>query len=290
MQVITGFRSTRTPLVLAIVSTVVAVAFPLRAQLGHSSSLPENAVVIERTRIPAKLHADRALLLWMVSPVTHDRGELADETYMCPEVTLGSYYSGPTRLSLLDTRSGRVINTIKLMSPMADGVDEFNIPYRILSGEYYLVPGVPKGREGRPSLLKLRDLNGDGIAAETGFFEAESCMGLPTTLIGFSVAQDKVIQYPAEIEVSDFEQNMTGYRLGPRRHRGKPRLETQLWIDYLLAEKPVQPRHWKYAIDYRGRAGCLDSYDLRYDPVRERFVGTLTKVCPPPDEEQPAGP
>jgi hypothetical protein len=226
----------------------------------------------------------------MISPVRHDRGALAEQSYTCPEVTLGSYYSGPTRLSLLDTRSGRVINTIKLMSPMAEGDDEFNIPYRILSGEYYLVPGVPKGREGKPSLLKLRDLNGDGIAAETAFFEAESCMGLPTTLIGFSVVQDKVIQYPAEITVKDFEQTITGDSLGPRRARGKPRVETQFWIDYLLAEKPIQPRHWKYAIDYTGRAGCNESYDLRYDPVRERFVGALTEVCPPPDDEPPAKP
>ena len=292
MRVITGYRSSGTPLVLAVISAAftVTAAFPLWAQPSPPSSLPEHAVVIERATIPATLHSDRELLLWMISPVKHDRGALTEEPYTCPEMTLGSYYSGPTRLSLLDTRSGRVINTIKLMSPAAEGVDEFNIPYRILSGVYYLVPGVPKGREGRPSLLKLRDLNGDGIAAETAFFEAEFCMGLPTTLIGFSVAQDKVIQYPAEIAVRDFEQRITGDRLGPRRPRGKPRVETQFWVDYLLAEKPIQPRHWKYAIDYMGRGGCNDSYDLRYDPVGERFAGTLTEVCPPPENERSAKP
>jgi hypothetical protein len=101
------------------------------------------------------------------------------------------------------------------------------------------------------------------------------------------VAQDKVIQYPAEIAVREFELKMTGDRLGSRRGRAKPRVETQFWIDYLLAEEPIQPGHWKYAIDYRGRAGCNDSYDLRYDPVRERFAGTLTEECSPPDDEPP---
>ena len=257
MHAITESRSIRASLVLAVLSAAVTAAFPSFAQSGPSSSIPENAVVIERARVPATVHPNRELLLWMISPVRHDRGVLSENNpYTCPEQTLGSYYSGPTRLSLLDTRSGRVINTIKLMSPIADGVDEFSVPYRILSGLYYLVPGVPKGREGKPSLLKLRDLNGDGIAAETAFFEAESCMGLQTTLIGFSVAQDKVIQYPAEIEETDFEQKINGDRLGQRRRSGKPKAEVQVWIDYLFSEKPVRPGHWKYKIDYSGRGGC----------------------------------
>jgi hypothetical protein len=181
-----------------------------------------------------------------------------------------------------------VINTIKLMSSISDDVDEFSIPYRILSGLYYLVPGVPKGSEGKPALLKLRDLNGDGIAAETAFFEAEACMGLPTTLIGYSVAQDRVIQYQAEIEVTEFEQKIHGDRLGQRRRSGKPTVETQVWIDYLFSEKAVQPGHWKYRIDYSGRGGCDDSYDLRYNQAREIFVGTLTEWCLSPDQDPPA--
>jgi hypothetical protein len=174
------------------------------------------------------------------------------------------------------------------MSPIADGVDEFSVPYRILSGLYYLVPGVPKESEGKPALLKLRDLNGDGIAAEAAFFEAESCMGLPTTLIGYSVVQDRVIQYRAEIEVTEFEQKILGDRLGQRRRSGKPKVEAQVWIDYLFSEKAVRPGHWKYKIDYSGREGCIDSYDLRYNQSRETFVGTLTKLCLLSDQDPPS--
>ena len=179
MQATPGCRSTRASLVLAVLIAAVTSALPLFAQSVPPGSIPEG-VVIERARIPATVHPDRELLLWMISPVEHDRGALLENPYMCPDWTRGSYYSGPTRLSLLDTRSGRVINTIKLISPILGDVDEFNIPYRILSDLYYLVPGVPKGSEGKPALLDLRDLNGDGIAAEAAFFEAEACMGLPT--------------------------------------------------------------------------------------------------------------
>ena len=287
MQSTRGCLSTRALLALAVLSAPVTWAFALVAQSDPSDLIPPNALVIERSHIPATVRPNRELLLWMIAPVKRDRGALSDNPYTCPELTMGSYYSGPTRLSLLDTRSGRVINTIKLSSLLSE-VDEFNIPYRIISGQYYLVPGVPKNKEGKPTLLKLRDLNGDGIAAETAFFEAEACMGLPTTLIGYSVAQDKVIQYPAQVEVTDFEQRTVSLKLGERRRKGKPRLETQVWTDYLFSKRPVQPRHWKYAIDYRGRAGCYDSYDIRYDPERETFFGTLRRVCPPPDDGSPA--
>ena len=104
-------------------------------------------------------------------------------------------------------------------------------------------------------------------------------------MIGYSPAQDKVIQYRAEIEVTDFEWKTEEDRLGQGRPLGKPRVETHVWTDYLFAEKPVQPGHWKYDIDYGGRGGCNDSYDLRYDPVRETFVGTLTELCPPGHEQ-----
>jgi hypothetical protein len=113
-------------------------------------------------------------------------------------------------------------------------------------------------------------------------------MGLPIALIGYSVAQDKVIQYPAEITVTEFEQKVTGNRPGRRLKKGKPKVETLAWTDYLFSERPVEPRHWKYRIDYSGRGGCDESYDLRYDPARETFVGTLTELCFLSDDEPPA--
>jgi hypothetical protein len=220
-------------------------------------------VVIERVSIPGLIHGNRELVLWMVAPVKHDRGEFApNDGYSCPEETLGSYYSGPTRISLVDSESGRSINTISILH---DGQteDSFDIPYRILPGYYYQVPGKPPGVEGKPALLALRDLNGDGLALETAFYEKQSCMGLPITLIGYSRKRDRVIQYPVQL-----------------RRGESARPETMLWVDYLFAESPASPGHWVFKVDYRGRGGCLDSYDVRYDRVQEKFRGTLRSLMP----------
>lgn len=181
---------------LAAVGLVGAVA------RGQQVALPAGATVIEKTRIPASIHRDRALVLWMLAPERHDRGALSeDNPYTCPDYTLGSFYSGPTRISLVEAHSGQVVNTIALRSSIEEE-DVFSVPYRILAGHSYLVPGIVKGREGRPALLKLRDLNGDGLALETAFHEALACMGLQTTLLGYSPRQDRVIQYEVELDVT----------------------------------------------------------------------------------------
>ncbi|MBV9960495.1 MAG: hypothetical protein JO360_18855, partial [Acidobacteria bacterium] len=75
--------------------------------------------------------------------------------------------------------------------------------------------------------------------------------------------QDKVIQYP--ISLTAIEQ-------------GKRTVESGHWEDYLFSEKPVSPGHWKFQIDYRGRGGTLNKYDVRYDRRAERFVGTVEYV------------
>ena len=133
-----------------------------------------------------------------------------------------------------------------------------DIPYRIESGRYYHVPGVPQGKEGKPTIMWLKDYNGDGHAWEFALFDAIACMGLPTTLIGYSEAQDRVIQYPVTLTLMAGNQKST---------------RTALWVDYLYSQRPASPGFWKYAIDYRGRAGTLDSYEIRYLPAEEKFSG-----------------
>jgi hypothetical protein len=213
----------------------------------------------------------------MLSPERHDRGEFSkSDTYTCPEMTLGSYYSGATRISLLDTGARKIINTIMLRH--ADGDEDFfDIPYRILADYYYLVPGHRKGSEGKPELLALRDLNGDGLPLETAFFEAEACMGLQTTLIGYSPKRDRVIQYEVELRISE---RTAGEGRGAV-NAGKATIEMDTWVDYLFAEKPVRPGSWSYKIDCRGRGGDLEWYRVHYVPSREKFVGQLSVLAPP---------
>jgi hypothetical protein len=126
------------------------------------------------------------------------------------------------------------------------------------------MPQPRKGVEAKPTIMWLRDYNGDGKAFEFALFDAEACMGLQTTLIGYSEKQDRVIQYPVSLEVTE----------GPKRsERVSP------WADYLFSKKPLRPGYWKYEIDYRGRAGTLDKWEVRYNSARERFEGKLISIA-----------
>jgi hypothetical protein len=262
-----------------LVSLAVAtVNIALTAQSTTGLHLPPQAVVIERAAIPKDIHQDRELVLWMVSPQRHDGGHRRGlSSYTCPERTLGSYYSGPTRISLVDTSAKSPINTLSLRHA-GRGEDSFDIPYRILAGYYYLVPGHESGFEGRPALLALRDLNGDGLPLETAFFEAQACMGLETTLIGYSAKRDRVIQYEVELKISE-QKTVEGRGTA---NTGKATIETDTWVDYLFAEKPSRPGMWSYKIDYTGRGGDLESYHVHYDPSAEKFFGRLSTLTPPP--------
>src|ERR1700754_2243212 len=74
--------------------------------------LPPGALVVETRPLELGENKHRAFVLWMLKPTKNPRED--SEMYTCPEETRGSYYSGPTRVSLVDTASRRVINTIKV--------------------------------------------------------------------------------------------------------------------------------------------------------------------------------
>lgn len=241
------------------------IVFAFLAVTLVATAQPPDAFVVERSPIPTRIHTNREMVLWMISPTKHDRFKPSGiEGYSCPEWTQGYYYSGPTRISLVDTLTKQLINTVKLRFHYGKE-DSFDIPFRIIGDLFYTVPGHDKNSEGKPALLLLRDLNGDGLPLETAFFEAEACMGLQTTLIGYSPKQDRVIQYEVQLQ-----------------QRGV-RTETTRWFDYLFAKEPVRPGHWSYTIDYSGRGGCEDSYKVRYDPAREKFFATRSQSHCAPD-------
>ncbi|HEX7313834.1 MAG TPA: hypothetical protein VF297_07925 [Pyrinomonadaceae bacterium] len=229
--------------------------------------LPDGAQIIEVRKLELANGKERSLVLWMLRPKKYPRG--SDEFYTCPEETRGSFYRGPTRVSLVDAAAGRVVNTLKVLQEYSHGEDEFDLPYRIKAGGYYHVEGVADEREGRPSIMHLRDFNGDGRAHEFALFDALACMGLETALFGYSETRDRVIQYPLSLETTGVD--------------GKKTAEVLTWVDYLFAKKPAAPGRWKFEVDYRGRNGSLDSYEVRYDPTAERFEGTMRSTR---DEQQ----
>lgn len=226
--------------------------------------LPAGAVVVETRKVPSANQPDRALVLWMLSPKKNPSGYEPDEVYPCPDQTRGSYYSGPTRVSLLNSANRTIVNTVKIAEEPEEGGDTFDLPYAIRKGYYYRVEApVKRDVEAKPTIMWLKDYNGDGKALEFALFDAVACMGLETTLIGYSEKQDRVIQYPVNLEVLEGSKHST--RVTP-------------WADYLFSAKWRRPGYWKYEIDYRGRGGSLDKWAVRYNAVKEWFEGTLTVV------------
>jgi hypothetical protein len=243
-------------LILLLTLGLSGLLTPAGSAQTENYGLPADAKMIEIQPVRSTAHPGRALILWMVKPERHPRGE-PNEPYTCPEETTGHFYSGAVRVSLVNTLNKKIINTIDVKDEQ--GADSFNIPYRIHQG-YYFVAAVRRPLEGKPQIMKLKDYNGDGRAAEFALFEAHACMGLATTLIGYSESQDKVMQYETDL-TSTVE--------------GKSTTEALQWVDYLFSKNPVRNGVWKYEIDYRGRAGSLDKYEIRYNAAKERFEGTL---------------
>lgn len=245
---------------ILIAACVLSFSSHVAAQ-ANISGIPKSALVIETRKLAG--HPNRMLVLWMLNPRKNPTGYAPSEVYSCPDQSRGSHYSGPTRVALVDTLTMKVINTVKIADE-DEGEDSFDIPYAIRKGYYYQVsPTVRRGVEVKPTLMALKDYNGDGKALEFALFEAEACMGLQTALIGYSEKQDRVIQYPVKLDVVE-----------GTKHTER----VSSWADYLFNQKPRRPGYWKYEIDYRGRAGTLDKWEVTYKPAQERFEGTLTIV------------
>lgn len=245
-----------------LLSLLLLLFFFQAQSLGQTYRLPAGARVIETRAIQSKAHPNRALVMWMINPKRNPR-ETPNEPYTCPEETRGHYWNGPLRVSLVDTRTRRVINTLMIIPDYYDDEDSFDIPYKIHNG-YYTVTGLRRGqKEGVPVLMRLRDYNADGRAHEFALFDALACMGLLTTLIGYSESKDMVIQYPVNVDAY----------IGENRSR-----KVLYWPDYLFTQKPLRPGYWKYEIDYRGRGGSLDKWEIRYNPRLEAFEGRVTHV------------
>ena len=85
----------------------------------------------------------------------------------------------------------------------------------------------------------------------------------PKKHLGYREKHDRVMQYAVDVGVTDQSNSST---------------ETLFWIDYLFTYKPQRLRYWKYEIDYRGRGGSLDKWEVKYDQSQERFQGTVVRI------------
>lgn len=217
--------------------------------------IPNNAVIVETRALPVP---SRSFVLWMLHPKRHE-DTIVDGVYTCPDQTMGHYLEGPTRVSLVNTASRRVINTVPVRFDWAKD-DKFFVPYRIASYFYSVRPSAGE-EEGKPQIPSLADITGEGEATQFALFDAQNCSIVATTIYGFSRKRDVVVQYLFDIT---YQQN------------GKHERVITYWLDHFATEKPESAGYWKYSIDYN--SGDRSTYEIRFDTERETFVGGFVSV------------
>jgi hypothetical protein len=184
-------------ILLASVAVVIGLLpTPLHGQSVLSySGHPAGAVILDQEPIPSWAHQDRRLLFWVLPPISRPltpADVVGDLEYTCPVQTSGHARLLPARVSLVDTRARKIVNTIPVK---ISARDEYDVPLRIRPGYYYEVRRPLKRGEGKPHIFSLHDFNDDGRALEFAFYYMESCNGPLTMLMGYSEQQDRVTTY-----------------------------------------------------------------------------------------------
>ena len=214
--------------------------------------LPAGAVVIETADLRPARGKTRTLVLWMRNPKkeVRDRNDVR-----CADDVYGDNWVGLTSLSVVDASSRRLISTISIQGESTAGIPsgEFRLPFKIRNG-YYSVPVLDSEKEGKPRLLYLRDLTGDGIAAEFVLFMYQACGIVATSVFGYQVRSDRVVQYPVAVTEG----------------RSKPTVRT--WVWQVFGAEPSKPGQWDYSWNPGHGADLRFRERVLFDKGRQRFV------------------
>ena len=239
--------------------TMLALYGALQATVPPRGSreIPRTATNIETRTLATEGFPQRAVILWMLNPTKHPYWGGREEPYTCPDMSRGSHFSGPTRVSLLDTASKRVINTTEIED--IDGNDSFDVPYQIRPEQLYHTEKAALTAEVKPTIIWLRDFTGEGRRLQFKLADALACMPVVTTLVGYVPERDEVIHYAVRLSTT---------------YRGKTSTQTSHWIDYMFIRAAIEPGHWKYQVDYTGRGGTNDVTDISFDRRTLQFVGS----------------
>ena len=185
---------------------------------GPIVGLPAGTVLVQIEPLPSSAHSNRMLALWMLNPQKHSRFE--GEVYTCPERTRGNYYSGPTRVSLVNTVSGEMINTVGVtIRPVTESggkreereEDSLDIPY-LIRRDRYRVDAPGRGGEGKPTIINLSDYNASAScrvapsAAQPGN-SGTSATNAPSSSLQYQIISYFVIQSPRQFISDDYRAN-----------------------------------------------------------------------------------
>jgi len=244
---------------------------------------PENSKIIEFKELNSSGVFDRAIVYWIQNPRVSIQCE---SDYDCALSMIGhGQYNGLIKFSLVDTKLKRIINTVDFffdeLYSDPDGkiahvkYETMAIPFvsptinsrsALQSRVEYKVNGGNKSEEGFTEILDIHDYNGDGKKLEFALFEpgGGGCMGTESTLIGYSLKQDKLLWYPINIKCmeKDNKNNIVTEQL------------KYYWLGYTFTYKFANKK-LVYEIDFRGRGGSLQKYNLVYDDINECFTGSV---------------
>ena len=218
--------------------------------------LPTRASVIEVADLTPLVKRDRMLVLWMEHPESSLRSD------WCGDAVYGDSWVGPARVSLIDRRRRKILNTIAVEGDETAGIPrgQFRIPF-LLGPSFYHVPQRDSAGEGKPVLLHLVDLTGDGLAVEFVLFQYVACGLVDTAVFGYQSGSDRVLRYPVEL-IEDGQ---------------KPQLRS--WVLQLFAHRQASPGRW----DFRwgpghGEEGFTFHEVAWFDRARQRFVTRRARI------------
>lgn len=233
-----------------------ALLLPTQALSIQGLDCGSSAPLLIEQEVLKGIGKQRALVLWMCNAEKHE-DDFDPQLYTCPDQTTGHYYQGRTRVSLIDLRGNRVINTVAVVGDWPHE-QTFDVPYRIAGFFYHVEGPLDEHGEGKPRLLWLKDYNGDGEALEFAFFDAYNCTVVLTTLFGYSKSQDRVIQYPIHLV---------------QREGTNATVRDSPWLDHFMLQTPIGPGFWKWQYQYH--TGGLTHFEIRYNPAKEMFEGEI---------------
>lgn len=244
----------RTAPILVWVYFAASIAGQSLLTRGVPDLLPSDARIIETANVPVRTAKTRVLVLWMKAPrrVISAWDSAADFLY-------GDHWVGPTFLSLIDPSTARLINTVKIRpnQESPDGQDGFAIPFFTYNGFYY-VPHPDKDRKGKPLLLRLQDLTGEGVAGQFVLFDHVASGIAAGSVLGYSSRSDTAVQYVVE---------RTQNRFNP---------VVQLWAVEVFDKKPFRAGYWKFTWEAgHGEWEWIDE-EVHFDATRQLFVEKLT--------------
>ena len=108
--------------------------------------------------------------------------------------------------------------------------------------------------------MNLRDLTGEGVAAEFVLFMYEACGVAATSVLGYNQESDRVVQYPVKIV----------------RHSEESK--TQVWVGQIFAEKPLRSGYWDFTWDPGHGANVKIHEQVSFDRARQLFVNKQVRI------------